>query len=111
MGQLTDNADGSLGIKVCYTQQMLEQMDTGFFRAQDQGCTYKKGLVVGGTQSFSYTCAKPVTTGDGKLSVRGGTSYALVQTMESVMFGKAERMTTEFKGQWLGPSCGAIKPQ
>lgn len=108
--QFDMNADGSVTIKMCITQKMIDDSGGNYLGPQDGNCTHKKSPLAGGTQSFSYACAKPPSSGQGKVSFQGGTSYSSTMTMTSSASGQKETMVMEGKGKWLGANCGNIKP-
>lgn len=101
------NADGSFTVKACVSQKMI---DAGANIGLDDGnCKYKQGANVGGTQTFSFTCATPASSGEGK-TVYQGNEYTSTMKMSTSVTGKKDVITTETKGKWLGADCGSIKP-
>ncbi|HEX8614767.1 MAG TPA: DUF3617 domain-containing protein [Telluria sp.] len=108
--QFDMNADGSLTIKMCITQKMIDDAGGNFLGPQDGNCTHKKSPLAGGTQSFSYACTKPQASGEGKVSFQGGTAYTSTMTMTSSVTGQQDTMVMEGKGKWLSANCGGIKP-
>ncbi|NHZ99299.1 DUF3617 domain-containing protein [Massilia sp. CCM 8734] len=104
---MTMNADGSITVKTCISQK---QIDAGANIGVDDGnCKYKQGANVGGTQTYSYACATPPSSGEGK-TVYQGNDYTSTVKMSTTASGKKDVMTSETKGKWLGADCGAIKP-
>ncbi|NHZ41992.1 DUF3617 domain-containing protein [Massilia aquatica] len=104
---MTMNADGGFTVKNCVSQK---QIDAGANMGVDDGnCKYKQGANVGGTQTYSFACANPVSSGEGK-TVYQGNDYTSVMKTTTTTNGKKEVMTTESKGKWLGADCGTIKP-
>ncbi|NHZ91957.1 DUF3617 family protein [Massilia sp. CCM 8733] len=108
--QFDMNADGSATIKLCITQKMLDDAGGNFLGPQDGNCTHKKSPLLGGTQSFSFTCKNPPASGQGKVSFQGGTSYTSTMTMSSSAAGQQDTMLLEGRGKWLGANCGGLKP-
>lgn len=101
------NADGSITVKACVSQKMI---DAGANIGVDDGnCKYKQGANVGGTQTYSFSCATPASSGEGK-TVYQGNDYTSSMKMTTMASGKKDVMTTETKGKWLGADCGSIKP-
>jgi hypothetical protein len=101
------NADGSITVKACVNQKMI---DAGANIGVDDGnCKYKQGANVGGTQSYSFACTTPASSGEGK-TVYQGNEYSSTMKMTTMATGKKDVMTTETKGKWLGADCGSIKP-
>ncbi|NHZ91958.1 DUF3617 family protein [Massilia sp. CCM 8733] len=104
---MTMNDDGSFTVKACVTQK---QIDAGANIGVDDGnCKYKQGANVGGTQTYSFACATPPSSGEGK-TVYQGNEYTSTMKMSTMASGKKDVMTTETKGKWLGADCGSIKP-
>lgn len=108
--QFEMNADGSVSMKLCVTQKMIDDAGGNFLGPQDGNCTHKKSPLAGGTQSFSFTCNKPPSSGQGKVAFQGGTSYASSMSITSSASGQSETMLIEGKGKWLGANCGEVKP-
>ncbi|WP_164557971.1 DUF3617 domain-containing protein [Massilia atriviolacea] len=108
--QFDMNADGSVTIRMCVTQKMIDDAGGNYLGPQDGNCTHKKSPLAGGTQSFSYSCANPPSSGQGKVSFQGGTTYTSTVTMSSSATGQKETMVMEGRGKWLGANCGNVKP-
>lgn len=106
--QMTINADGGFTVKSCITQKMID--DGGMMGVEGAGCTYKKSPVVGGTQSYSYTCTNPPSSGEGKTVFQGANYVSNAAMTMTGPSGKKDVMTSETRGKWLGADCGAIKP-
>ncbi|NHZ61657.1 DUF3617 domain-containing protein [Massilia genomosp. 1] len=104
------NPDGSVTMKLCLTQKMIDDAGGNFLGPQDGNCSHKKSPLLGGTQRFSFTCNKPPASGQGKITFQGGTSYTSTMTMSSSATGQEDIMLLEGKGKWLGASCGNVKP-
>lgn len=104
---MTLNDDGSITVKACVSQKMI---DAGANVGVDDGnCKYKQGANVGGTQTYSFACATPASSGEGK-TVYAGNEYTSNMKMTTSATGKKEVMSTVTKGKWLGADCGSIKP-
>ena len=108
--QFDMNADGSVTIKMCITQKMIDEAGGNYLGPQDGNCTHKKSTLGPGMESFSYSCANPPASGQGKVSFQGGTSYRSTMTMTSSVTGQKETMVMVGTGKWLGANCGSIKP-
>ncbi|MDQ1813493.1 DUF3617 domain-containing protein [Massilia sp. CCM 9210] len=103
------NDDGSVTVKMCITQKMIDDSAGNHLGQLNGNCTHKKGPLVGGTQSFSYTCVNPQASGEGKISYQAD-SYSSTVTMTSSAAGAMGNMTMESTGKYLGANCGDVKP-
>ncbi|MCE3602954.1 DUF3617 domain-containing protein [Massilia sp. P8910] len=101
--------DGSVTMKMCITQKMIDDSAGNYVGPQSGNCTHKKGPMVGGTQSFSYTCTNPPSSGEGKISYQAD-SYSSTMTMTSSAAGAMGNMTMASTGKYLGANCGDVKP-
>ncbi|MDM5178211.1 DUF3617 domain-containing protein [Massilia sp. DJPM01] len=101
--------DGSVTVKVCITQKMIDDSSGDHLGPQGGNCTHKKGPMVGGTQSFSYSCTNPQTSGEGKISYQAD-SYSSTVSMTSSAAGAMGNMTMASTGKYLGANCGNVKP-
>lgn len=106
--QMTMNADGGFTVKSCISQKMIDEGST--MGLDDANCKYKKSPLVAGTQSYSYTCANPPSSGEGKTVYQGVNFVSTSALTMTGPGGKKDVMNIETRGKWLGADCGAIKP-
>ena len=59
---------------------------------------------------FSFSCAKPPSTGDGEVSFNGSTAYSSRVNVKTVVNGKPETMQMQSSGRWVAADCGTVKP-
>lgn len=96
-----------LSVKVCMTKEMVERNEV----ASTQGdCKSSYSPRVGNTMKFSFVCSKPPSSGEGQISFTGTQGYTSTTTVSRTAGGKAEKMTINSQGKWLGADCGGIKP-
>ena len=106
--RMTTGKDGSIGIKMCLTKQMI---DDSQLASQNSGnCTQKKGPMVGGTMKFSFSCSNPPSSGEGTFKLVGNNAYTTSMKMTSSHNGKPQTMTVESSSRWLSADCGDVKP-
>ncbi|WP_426106787.1 DUF3617 domain-containing protein [Massilia sp. TSP1-1-2] len=109
--QMTTNADGSTSMKMCLTQDMInQQKQTGNFSGQQGACTHSNGKMSGGVMKISYTCTQPPSKGEGELRMTGPNSYTTRMRMVSTDPANKQTMAVEASSVWLGASCGSVKP-
>ena len=98
---------GEVIIKMCMTQQMIDQNQTA---ALQPGCTQTQSPRIGNTWKMAFTCAKPPSSGEGQATIIRPDAYTMKMSINSSATGKPERMDMEGAGKWLGAACGDIKP-
>jgi Protein of unknown function (DUF3617) len=95
-------------VKVCIS---AEEAARGELPAGDGKCQQKDIQRSGNRIKASFACAgPPPTTGTSEMTLKGDSAYEGRSVIDSTVKGKPERMTVDVSGQWLGASCGEIKP-
>ncbi|MEZ5703743.1 MAG: DUF3617 domain-containing protein, partial [Burkholderiaceae bacterium] len=73
-------------------------------------CTSKIDSRNGNTVKFSFSCTKPVSSGEGTYVFESNKAYNMKMAIKSQQNGKMQNVTMNAKGKWLGADCGNIKP-
>ncbi len=105
--QMGAGAGGGMAVKVCLTKEMAERNEVS--KHQD-GCTHTYSPRSGNTMKFSFVCTQPPSSGEGQVTFHSAESYAMQMNSTHTNSGKAEKMSMQGNGRWLGSDCGAIKP-
>jgi len=101
-------SNGGMVVKMCMTKEMVAQNQVPI---QQQGdCTHRLSPVVGNSMKVSFSCTNPPASGEGQITFKGDTAYAMKMNMRSTAAGKPETMSLDATGKWLGADCGNIKP-
>ncbi|WP_426196860.1 DUF3617 domain-containing protein [Massilia sp. DWR3-1-1] len=104
-GVVMDN--GGISAKVCITAAMAARQQ---FPVQQKGnCNYRYTPVGSNSLDYSFSCSKPVASGEGSAIFSSPTSYTAT-TRASGGPGGEHSMTIATEGRWLGAACGAIAP-
>ena len=101
-------AGGGFAIKACITKEMAErnQMPT-----QQQGdCTNTISDKTSSSMKMKFTCTNPPSNGEGQVTFSGDGAYSTKMKINSAIDGKAQTMTVDGSGKWLGADCGSVKP-
>ena len=109
--QFGANASG-MSVKVCMTQEMVDDNAMTKQRADDSGsdCTHTNSPRSGNSMKFSYVCTKPPSSGEGLITFTSAEAYSMKMTTTSMVRGKPEKTDMQSTGRWLGSNCGSIKP-
>ncbi len=105
--QMTVNDDGSMSMKMCVTQAMIDQRE---LVAKDANCTHTTGKMTGGVMKISYVCNAPPRTGEGEVRMTGPNSFSTKMRMVSTDPNNKETMEVNGTSTWLGTACGNVKP-
>jgi hypothetical protein len=97
---------GGMAVKVCMTREMVDRNEP----PMQQGCSITKLQRSGNTTNIAFTCSNPPSSGDGQFTYMGPEAYASKMTVKTSVQGKAETMTMEGTGKWLGADCGSVQP-
>jgi len=98
---------GGMSVKICMTKEMVERNE---IPVQEGDCRSTQSPRSGNTMKFSFSCTKPPSSGEGEVTFVSPQAYTTKVTVNTTATGKAERMTMDGQGKWLGAECGAIKP-
>jgi hypothetical protein len=101
-------ADGSMAIKMCITQEMIDRKN--WMAKTDGKCTHTVGNATGNTQKFGFTCSEPASSGEGTVTFLSKTSYTSSMKINSVHNGKPQSMMFESSSKFLSANCGDVKP-
>jgi len=103
------SGDGSMRIQLCMTRELIQDTLLGKHKLSGQ-CTQNRPPVVGNTMRYSFTCANPPSSGEGKVTFNGDSAYTSTMSITSSPAGKKETMTVDTTARWLGADCGTVKP-
>lgn len=103
---------GGMSVKMCMTQEMVDDNALTKQRASDPGsdCTHTNSPRSGNSMKFSYVCTKPPSSGEGQITFTSAEAYSMKMTTTSMVRGKPEKTDMQSTGRWLGSNCGSIKP-
>lgn len=103
---------GGMSVKMCMTQEMVDDNMLTKQRAGDPGsdCTHTSSPRSGNSMKFSYVCTKPPSSGEGLITFTSAEAYSMKMTTTSMVRGKPEKTDMQSTGRWLGSNCGNIKP-
>jgi hypothetical protein len=105
---MTPGAGGGMSTRICVTKEMAARNEAP---AQHQGdCKQEQMQRSGNTTRFKFICSKPPSTGEGEVTVHSPESYTMKMNMTRQEKGRAEQMTMDAQGRWLGSDCGNIRP-
>ena len=96
-------ADGAMVMSVCVTPEMAAKKELPL--GQKGKCTSKNEQVAGG-MDFSFSCADPASSGQGKLRFNGDNNYTMTLQVNNVA-GMQQSMLLESTGRWIGATCPA----
>lgn len=97
---------GGTAVKMCMTKQMAERSEV----PMEPGCTITRNQRSGNTTNIAFTCSNPPASGEGQVTAGGPEAYRTRMTVRTTVQGKAETMTMEGSGRWLGADCGSVAP-
>lgn len=103
-GVVLDN--GAITAKICITPEMAARQQMPM--QQKGSCRFRFDPAAGNTVHYSYSCSKPVASGDGDATFSSPTNYTAT-TRSSGVEGM-QPMTIDSSGRWLSSECGAIAP-
>jgi hypothetical protein len=104
---MSSGQGGGMAVKVCMTQEMVERNEMG---AQQGDCTHSNKPRTGNTQTFSFTCTKPPSRGEGTVTFVSPEAYTMNLKAWATMKGREEAMDMQASGKWLDADCGTVKP-
>ena len=102
----TINKDGSISLKVCYTNERIEQRN---MVTQHNGCKHTNGALTGGVMKLSYTCTSPASKGEGELRVTGPNAFTSKLTMAPANPGSKKNKVIESTATMLSADCGKVR--
>jgi hypothetical protein len=105
--QLGAGGAGGMSAKICMTREMVERNE---IPANQGDCKTTSQQRSGSTMKMAFTCANPPSSGEGEFSFVSSEAYTMKMKVNSSVRGKAESMTMDGAGKWLGADCGSIKP-
>jgi hypothetical protein len=97
---------GGMVTKLCMTPEMAKRSQLPI---QQSGECSNRQSTSGSKMTFSFTCNNPRSSGEGEVVFSGDTSYKMKMKVVSGS-GKADTMTMDASGKWLGANCGDVKP-
>jgi len=101
-------ADGSTTVKLCISEEMARRNQ---LPAQQTGdCKTEMAPRAGNTQSMSYACSKPVSSGTGVYTWNGGSAYTFKMDIVNGSGSQTQKIQITGNGKWLADDCGGIKP-
>lgn len=108
MAMPTVGADGAVRVTACVTPDMAarKQIPTG----QPGDCKSNNTSVAGGMH-VSFTCAKPQSSGEGKVLFSGDQAFNMQLAVTTSARGAPEQVNVTSSGKWLGASCPAPATQ
>jgi hypothetical protein len=101
-------AGGASSMKVCISKEMAERNEVG--SSQQGDCKQTNSARSGNTMKFAFTCSNPQSSGEGQVTFVSPEAYTMKMTSNTMMRGKAEKMTMDASGKFLSSDCGNIKP-
>lgn len=98
---------GGEGIRMCLTREQLERNDI----PSSQGdCRTTRHSRSGNTLKVAFTCTQPPSSGETEMTFSSPESYTMKTLVTTTVDGRAEKMTVQGTGKWLGADCGSVKP-
>lgn len=94
------------GMKVCYTQEMLDKGDW----SNQQTCKVDYSSRSAASWKWHATCSKYGYEGDGEATFPDSENFVVKSTGVTTTEGKAKTQKVTSTGKWLAPDCGDIKP-
>lgn len=104
---ITLGAGGAVNAKICMTQAMVDRNE---LPAQAGNCQSSPAPRTGNTLQFSFTCSKPVASGQGQITILSPESYTVKTTVNSSAGGQAATVNTDGTARFVAASCGNIRP-
>lgn len=104
---VTLGTGGAMTAKICMTQAMVDRNE---LPAQAGNCQSSPAPRTGNTLQFSFTCSKPVASGQGQITILSPESYTVKTTVNSSAGGQAATVNTDGTARFVAASCGNIRP-
>lgn len=98
---------GGMTIKICLTQDMINQNQLG---RQEGNCKHSTSPKIGNTMKFSVACTNPTSNGEGTITFISPEAYSTKMTLTTSQNGKPETLKMESSSRFLSSNCGNIKP-
>jgi hypothetical protein len=98
---------GGMSIKICLTQEMINQNELG---RQEGNCKHTRSPKIGNTMRFSMACTNPTSSGEGIITFISPEAYSTKMTLTTTQNGKPETLKMESSSRFLSTNCGNIKP-
>ena len=98
---------GSMVAKVCMTAEMLARNE---IVTQEGDCRSQHAPRVGNTMTFSFSCTRPPSSGEGEVTFVSPQAYRSRMNVKTSTGGRTEPFTMQSQGRWLSADCGSIKP-
>jgi hypothetical protein len=105
--QMGAGGPGGMSAKMCMTKEMAERNE---IPANQGDCKTTSQQRTGNTMKMAFTCASPPSSGEGQFTFVSSEAYTMKMNVRTTVGGKAENVTMDGSGQWLGADCGNIKP-
>lgn len=103
---VTLGASGAVNAKICMTQAMVDRNE---LPAQTGNCQSSPAPRTGNTLQFSFTCSKPVASGQGQITILSPVSYTVRTTVNSQVQGQATTVNTDGTARFVAASCGEVR--
>ncbi|MBC7470160.1 MAG: DUF3617 domain-containing protein [Ramlibacter sp.] len=97
---------GGMSVQVCMTREMTERNEVP---AQQGDCKTTNQARTGNTMKMAFACTNPPSSGEGQVTFSSPEAYTSRMTVNAQVDGKAEKVTMEGTGRWLGADCGSVK--
>ncbi len=98
---------GGMAIKICLTQEMINQNQLD---RQQGDCKHSTSPRIGNTMKFSVACSNPTSNGEGVITFISPEAYSTKMTLTTTQNGKPETLKMASSSQFLSSNCGNIKP-
>lgn len=106
--RMAPGSGGGMVTKICMSKELAAR--SALPVSSSGNCTEKRSPVVGGRMKASFSCTNPPSSGEAEFTFSGDTAYTMRMNSTTTAAGKAEKMTMESSGRWMGADCGDIKP-
>lgn len=98
---------GGIKVKFCITPE--QAANPTLPHGQPGDCSSTRTAIPGGL-AVKFSCRKPASSGNGQVIFDGDSGFSMRMAVDSSAGGKAQHMTTESTGRWLGNDCGTAQP-
>jgi hypothetical protein len=99
---------GGSAVRVCVSKEMADRNQPP--ARQDGDCKTEWSPRKGNTVNMKFSCTKPPSSGEGTIVFASSESYSMNMKITQTSGGKAETMTMQSSGKWVGADCGNLKP-
>jgi hypothetical protein len=99
--------DGSQGIRMCLTQEMLNQQH---WQQTERRCQNTAFTHSGKVWRWQVKCTQPPSEGEGETTIESPERYVTHMRMTMQRDGRSQTMEMTHRGQWLGANCGDVQP-